>query len=141
MRTSLLLFFAAFNLASCYKNHFYVQQERIDRNFLASSYVHTPDPLQENPPSGQRLVVSWEFPRSTFQKELQICLTIRFWDSTQEICAICPERRRDYSVFFFPDSKKILTYKVEAFTEEGEKVGEWVHQLWAQLITVGQSDS
>jgi hypothetical protein len=139
MKMSLLFF-----LSSCYKNHFYVQQERIDRNFLASSRVNTPDPLQENPPLGQRLVVGWDFPRSTFRKELHLILTIRFWDGTQEVFERCLERRRDYLVFFFPqegEGKKILTYKVQAFTKDGKEVGEWIHQLWTELINVGESDS
>jgi hypothetical protein len=142
MRSRILVLFAACNLVSCYQNHFYVQHETIDRNFLASSHIRTPDPRQEHPPEGQRLLVSWDFPRSIFEKKLKLQLTVRFWDDTQETLAQPIERRRDFAVFFFPNSvdghdKRILTYRVEAVSQSGERVGLWEHPFWTQLIDVG----
>src|SRR5512146_654125 len=81
---------------SCYKNHFYVQQEWIDRSYLASTHVHTPDPRQEHPPSGQQLLVSWDFPRSVFEQKLHLEATIRLWDSTQELIIRPILRKRGY---------------------------------------------
>ncbi len=144
MKNRILLLLAAFNLVSCYKNHFYVQQEWVDRNSLASSHVHTPDPRQEHPPVGQRLLVRWDFPRSLFEKQLQLNLTVRFWDDTQKTIQQPIERKRDFAVFFFPhdEEKKILTYRVEAIGKNGEIVGLWEHQFWTKLIDVGgASDS
>jgi len=143
MKSRILILAAAFNLSSCYKNHFYVQQERIDRDFLASTIVKTPDPRQQNPPSGQQLLVSWNFPRSVFEKGLSLCLSVRFWDDTQETTRQLIQRRRDYAVFFFPSDfegrdKRILTYRVWAVTEKGETVGEWEHPFWTKLIDVGK---
>jgi hypothetical protein len=141
----ILLLFGAFNLASCYKNHFNVQQEWVDRNFLASSHIGTPDPRQEDPPVGQRLLVSWDFPRSIFEKHLELFLTVRFWDDTQETFQQPIERRRDYATFFFPQDseerdRRILTYRVQAISENGEIVGEWDHQFWTKLIDVGNKN-
>jgi len=143
--TSILLLFAGFNLAACYKNHFNVQQEWIDRNFLASSHIRTPDPRQERPPVGQRLLVSWDFPRSIFEKHLLLCLTVRFWDDTQETISQPIERKRDFATFFFPQDsgskdKRILTYRVQAISEKGEIVGAWDHQFWTKLIDVGKDN-
>lgn len=124
-----------------------MQQEWIDRNFLASSHIRTPDPRQENPPVGQRLLVSWEFPRSTFAKELELFLTVRFWDDTQETFSQRMERRRDFTAFFFPSDatggkdRRILTYRVQAIAKTGEIVGEWDHQFWTKLIDVGAKDN
>ena len=145
MKPKILLFLAAINLASCYKNHFNVQQEWIDREHLASSHIRTPDPRQEDPPVGQRLLVSWDFPRSVFEKRLKLHLTVRFWDDTQETICQPIERRRDYAAFFFPQAegdkdRRILTYRVQAITEKGELAGEWEHQFWTRLIDVGQKN-
>lgn len=146
MKIRILFLLAAFNLASCYKNHFNVQQEWIDRNFLASSHIRTPDPRQEHPPVGQRLLVSWDFPRSVFEKHLQLSLTVRFWDDTQETILQPITRKRDFAVFFFPQDsedpdRRILTYQVLAISEKGEIVGSWDHQFWTKLIEVGAKDS
>lgn len=119
-----------------------MQQEWIDKNFLASTYVHTPDPRQENPKVGQRLLVSWDFPRSVFEKKLLLKAIVRFWDGSQQIIEQKIERRRGYEAFFFAkqgqsEDKKILTYLVQAISEQGEIVGFWEHQFWTPLIEVG----
>lgn len=131
---------------SCYKNHFYVQQEWIDRSYLASTHVHTPDPRQEHPPSGQQLLVSWDFPRSVFEQKLHLEATIRLWDSTQELIIRPILRKRGYEVFYFPNDlpgtdKRILTYSIRALSERGEVVGYWEHQFWTKLIDIGKPES
>jgi len=142
MKKKILLFLAACNLSGCYKNHLYVQHETVDRNFLASSHVRTPDPRQQHPPHGQRLLVSWDFPRSVFEKHLTLLMTVRFWDDTQETLSQPIERRRDFAVFYFPNEldgkdKRILTYRVEALDAKGKSAGLWEHQFWTKLIDVG----
>lgn len=119
-----------------------MQQEWIDREFLASSYVGTPDPRQEHPPLGQRLLVSWNFPRSIFEKHLSLSVTVRFWDDTQRTIVEPIERKRDSAVFYFPhdipgSDKRILTYRVQAIAANGELVGHWDHQFWTELIEIG----
>ena len=130
-----------FNLVSCYKNHFYVSEESIDRNFLASSHIGTPDPRQADPPIGQRLLVSWQFPKSVFEKDLELQVTIRFWDDTQKTYLEPINRKRDYTSFFVPHETgkdtRILTYRVQAISKTGEVVGHWDHQFWTKLIDVG----
>ena len=122
-----------------------MQQDWVDRNFLASSWVQTPDPRQENPTLGRRLAVSWDFPRSLFAKDLQLIVIVRFWDNTEETIVQPITRRRDFAVFFFPaaspDEKRILTYQVRAISAEGEVVGKWEHPLWTPLIEVGLSNT
>jgi len=107
--------------------------------------VNTPDPRQEDPKTGERLAVSWEFPRSLFQKKLELHVTIRFWDNTEETFIQPIMRRRDFAVFFFPakiqDKRRILTYQVRAISEEGEIVGSWEHPFWVPLIEIGDSSS
>lgn len=122
-------------LCSCYKNHLYVQQEWVDRDFLASTKINTPDPRQAAPPEGQRLLISWDFPRSLFQEKLILVSTVRFWDNTEECLREPIERKRGYTAYFFP-SAKILTYRVQVFNVEGEAVETWEHHFWTELIDV-----
>lgn len=139
MKWRIPFFFAIFNLASCYKDHFYVGQEQIDRNFLASSHVLTPDPRQEHPPQGERLLVSWDFPGSIFKKQLELQLIVLFWDETQQVIRQPIERKRDFTTFFFPKEKRILTYLVQAVSKEGNIEGKWEHQFWTKLIEIGEA--
>ena len=124
------------SFAGCYKNHLYVQQEWVDRNFLASTHVGTPDPRQANPPEGQRLLIAWDFPRSLFQTGLTIVATIRFWGEEQIVEKLPLARKRGYKAYFFPN-RKILTYRVQVVDAKGAVVEVWNHQFWTELIEVG----
>jgi len=126
-------------LAGCYRGHLYVQQEGVDREFLASSKVGTPDPRQADPPEGQRLLVAWDFPRSLFGDGLQMDVTVRLWDDTQQTIRHDMGRKRDVKAFYFPShekDKRILTYRVEVLTREGKVLETWKHHFWTELIEI-----
>lgn len=119
-----------------------MQQEWVDREWLASSHVPTPDPRQENPPHGQRLLIAWDFPKSLFQQGLTLHVTVRLWDNTQTIYTHPVERKRSFTSFFFPQNKpdtdrRILTYRVQVIDGEGKVMETWNHQFWTELIQVG----
>jgi len=122
-----------------------VQQEWVDANFLASSKVHTPDPRQQDPPVGQRLLIAWDFPKSIFEKTLTLALTVRLWDNTQEVLTQPIERKRDAKAFFFSNAtpgsdRRILTYRVQIFAGDGELVDTWEHHFWTELIDIGRKE-
>lgn len=110
-----------------------MQQEWVDRNFLASSHVNTPDPRQKNPPLGQRLLVAWRFPLNLVNEELQMLLTVRFWDNTEELFTHPIDRSKGTAAFYFSD-RKILTYQIQVVTKEGQVIETWEHQFWTKLI-------
>jgi hypothetical protein len=122
----------------CYKNHLYVQQEWIDVDFLASHKVGTPDPKQEHPPQGQRLIVAWDFPKSLFLRNLTVIATIRLWDHTELDFSLPVERKRDTVAFFVPEDwakgEKILTYRVQIVAADGEIVETWTHHFWTEPV-------
>ncbi len=121
-----------------------MQQEWVDRNFLASSHVGTPDPRQAHPPQGQRILTRWDFPRSLFEKQLTLVLTVRFWDNTQEVLSRPLDRRRDFIAFYFPAAEKerrILTYRLQVLSAEGEVIETWKHQFWTELIDIDLSNA
>lgn len=124
--------------SSCYKDHLYVQQEWVDRTFLASSHVGTPDPRQEHPPLGQRLLVAWRFPLNLVDRKLQMILTVRFWDNTEEVFYRSIERSKSYAAFNFYDDR-ILTYRIQVVDAEGELVETWEHHFWTKLIEINRS--
>ena len=47
-------------LTGCAKTSLSVRQMSVDRSYLASSFVGSPDPMQADPPRGQMLVVDWK---------------------------------------------------------------------------------
>lgn len=128
----------AFLVAGCYRHHLYVQQEWVDKNFLASTHVGTPDPRQAHPPEGQRLLIGWDFPRSIFQKELTLAVSVRFWDDTQKEISYALTKKRGYKAYFFPN-EKILTYRVQVISKEKQVIETWKHHFWTELIKVGES--
>ena len=127
--------------AGCYKNHLYVQQEWVDRNFLASSRVGTPDPRQECPPIGQRLLIAWRFPPYMFDEGLTLVLTVRFWDNTEEVQYLPILHSRSYAAFPFYDGKKILTYRLQVINRNEEVVETWEHHFWTTLIDVDRNSA
>jgi hypothetical protein len=122
-------------LTGCYKNHLYVQQEWFDRNSLASTKINTPDPRQEDPPEGPRLLVCWKFPRELFCEGLSLSLTVRFWDHAEETLIYPLEKARSHHIFPFY-GKKILTYKIDVLTQTGEVIETWEHHFWTKWIEI-----
>lgn len=121
-----------------------MQQEWVDAEFLASSKIGTPDPRQEHPPCGQRLLLAWDFPRSLFDEKLTLVATVRFWDNTQEVLFHPVERRRSYTAYYFPNpepsgDRKILTYQVQVVSSNGTVIETWKHHFWTELIEISSS--
>jgi hypothetical protein len=144
VKRKILLFLSIFFLVTgCYKSHLYVQIENIGKDFLASSYVKTPDYRQQNPPTGQRIIVNWCFPKELYSKDLFIKLTVRFWSNTQVTKNHAILKLFGSKSFFFPSDKKedrILTYRIEVFSKEGNLIETWKHQFWTDLIDVDKED-
>jgi hypothetical protein len=115
-----------------------VQQEWVDRNFLASSHIGTPDPRQERPPTGQRLLVAWRFPLNIIDRQLKMILTVRFWDNSEKAVSLPIFQSKGYTSFNFYD-ERILTYRIQVIDAEGECVETWEHHFWTKLIDIDRS--
>ena len=140
------IYFLILFLSSCYKNHLYVQHDKIDKSYLASSYVNTPDYRQKKPPSGQRIAIGWDFPLSIFKENLSMILTVRFWDNNQDVYNYKIDRKRGYKIYTFQDdsmdkTKKILTYKIDIFNEDGKVIEKWEHQFWKNQIKINKEEN
>jgi len=117
----------------------------MDASYLASTHVNTPDPRQKNPPKGQMLSIAWDFPLSLYRENLTLILTVRFWDNKQDVFVYKIPRKRGYVTYKFQDEagdnfKKILTYKVDIFNEDGSLVDQWKHQFYKELIEINKDE-
>lgn len=143
-RSILILLSAAlslFLLPGCRQYYLSVCQEWVDVRYLASTNVGTPDPRQDHPPIGQKLILDWRIPKEIYKKKPEIVLDLILWDYTARQIRIPIKRRMDFATYrlFNEDYEKtggILTYRAEIVTEDGEIFREWRHQLWINLITV-----
>jgi hypothetical protein len=134
-----LLWVLTLLFAGCIKQSLYVQQESLDVTFLASSRVGTPDPRQDDPPCGQRLLIAWNFARALFEENLTLQITVRFWDTSEEKLSLSIAKKRAQSALFFPmkeERGRILTYQVQVVTEDGQIIETWKHPLWTELIQI-----
>jgi len=113
-----------------------VQQEWVDRNFLASSQVGTPDPRQAHPPEGQRLLVAWRFPKNLVDEGLNLVLTVRYWDNSEEVISRPITQSLSNTAFNFFDGQKILTYRIDVVDRQEVVIETWEHQFWTKLIQI-----
>ena len=138
-------FIALLLFTGCYKNHLYVQVEKVDKDFLASANVGTPDYRLDDPPFGQRINISWWFPKNLYSQELTLYLTVRFWDNTQETKVFNVDKRVGSDSFYFPNKEidknhKIITYRIEVFNSKNDIIEIWKHHFWTDLINVDIDD-
>ncbi|MDN3508192.1 MAG: hypothetical protein P0S94_04655 [Simkaniaceae bacterium] len=124
----LLLLFTA-----CDKYYVDVKKEQISRATLASSYVGSPDPRQQNPPSGEKLMITWRLPKEALKDPLTLKIQIIYTDFEEETKLLPIDSRRGLHIT--PLSKKpILSYKAEIVTLSGKEIESWTHQLFFKLI-------
>lgn len=138
---SSLFFLLLLVCGGCRPYYLTVMQEWVDVRYLASTHVGTPDPRQEHPPMGQKLILDWRIPKEILKKHPEVVLDLILWDYTTRQIRIPIKHGMDFKTYrlFNEEYEKtggILTYKAEIVTEDGEVFREWKHQLWVNLITV-----
>ncbi len=128
-------------LTSCQSKRLYVIKKVLDREFLASSYVKTPDRHKDNPKTGIRLVVYWNLPEELFLTTLpEIRLTVL--KRSHKVDQVTFSLKKKGGHFFYDlvneayeTSGGILTYKAEVLAEK--KILEiWEHQMWVEPINL-----
>jgi hypothetical protein len=128
-----------FLLSGCCRQLITVRTEYLNHQSLASYYVNTPDPQQNCPPAGQRLILKWNLPDCLFEMDdLHLELTMRFGNRKEEKKRIeLVSRNGNYIYTLLNDDffklDGIQTYKVDLIGN-GEVLDEWRHQLWTELI-------
>ena len=144
-KCKILLFFAVLaTLSGCQKYYLSICQEKIGRDYLASTPIKSPDPRQENPPFGQQLIIEWQIPKNLLKEHPLIELQIVYKDY-EEASFIYPISYRTGCVVNsllgedFQKRKGFLSYKADIKTEDGTVFREWKHQFWVKVIRLEES--
>lgn len=131
--------------SGCTGSRLSVQTDFLTDENLASYYVNTPDPLLNCGAVGQRMLISWAFPKAYLQcYNMYILVHIRYRNHEEELLRLENLNSRDLYIFTLLNddyfkTKGILTYKAELFADDVVLV-EWYHQLWVELITLDVKD-
>lgn len=130
-------------LCSCGKSCLTIQTDYLTYKNLASYYVGTPDPRQNVPTVGQRLIISWSVPKAWLSYEnLHLEVTIRFRNREEVVETFYISKTRGTYVFALLNcdyfaKRGILTYKIDLIG--GDCIlEEWRHKIWADLIQINQ---
>lgn len=132
-------------LTSCEETYISAHTDYLSHENLASYVIKTPDPLLNNPPVGQRLIVGWSVPRSYLDLDnLHLVVTIRFRNRTETIENLDILRRKGTFIYPVMDqdyftTRGILTYKIDLMCGE-QVLEEWRHQIWTELINVEREE-
>lgn len=133
------------SFCGCSQRYITAHTSYLNRSQLASYHVETPDPRLNHPLYGQRLYINWKVPHAFLSYEnLRLEIVIRFGDRsvvhhTVYICKSSGIHLFELMEDNYFDRQGILTYKIDLIG--GDVIlEEWRHQLWVDLITVGESD-
>lgn len=138
-----LIFLPFFFLVSCEKYYLTVKREYIDQSVLASTFVGSPDPRQNDPPKGQELIIEWRLAPGALDQKLVLVLKVLYRDYTQETFFYPVDRRRGVVTYYLLNDEHkqrrgFLTYKAEITTLEGAVVHKWQQKLWTDLIAIDE---
>jgi hypothetical protein len=140
MKPFYLLLFAPL-FCSCRESCLTIQTDYLTYKNLASYYVGTPDPRQNVPTVGQRLIIGWAVPKSYLTYEnLHLEVTIRF-RNREEVIEVFPIKKTRGTYVFallncdYFEKRGILTYKIDLIGG-GCILEEWRHKIWTDLITI-----
>lgn len=140
-KRAFFLFFTLLTLlvSGCQKYYLSICLEKIDRDYLSSTYVGSPDPRQENPPFGSQLIIEWQIPQEVLNKHPFIKLQVVYQDYEEAVFQY-PISYKTGTVVnsllgeSFQQKKGFLSYKAEILLEDGSVFRQWEHQFWVQVI-------
>lgn len=131
-------------LTSCLSERLTVHNQYMTADRYASVHVETPDPRKLCPSLGQRLIISWWYPKTYEMEGIELRLWVRynFTDEDYEsFPLVTPKGNYIYSVmddeYFFRGG--ITTYLVQVVRGD-EVIDEWRHVLWEELIISDEID-
>jgi hypothetical protein len=132
--------FLFLSLLGCSKEHLTVYTDYLSIENLASYHVRTPDPSLNNPPLGQRLIISWSLSKKIFNnlENLHIDVIVRFRNREEDKFSIALYKASGTYIYYllnkdYFEKKGILTYKLDLLTN-AILIEKWRHQLWTDPI-------
>ena len=145
MQKLTILLITAVLLSGCQKYYISIAQESVDKDYLASVALSTPDPRQSHPPLGEKLIIEWKVPKEYLTHKPSLHLHVIYKDYTEAFFTYPMHYKMDYAVYNllgeeYQSKKGILTYQAEVRGEQEEPLLDWRHQLWTKLIVVEDED-
>lgn len=132
-------FFLISLLTACSCPFLSVQTDYVTNQSLASYYVGSPDPRTNNPPFGQRLIVTWSIPKSyRTEPNMHLDITIQFRNQESIFVAVPINKLKGTYVYAllnddFIKKQGLLAYKINLVSDNGV-IEEWLHQMWTEII-------
>lgn len=119
----------------------YVQVAKVSVNQanLASTFVRSPDPKQEHPPTGEKLYISFRIPFSLEPSDCHILLSVIYKDLTEEVQTY-PISHRVGALSFslldekFKETKGLFAYQALLVDKDNKVIDKWEHQMWVKVI-------
>ncbi len=145
MKIPYIPFLTCFLLSSCTCNLLTVHTDYVSRDNLASYHVGTPDPLLNNPPIGQRLLISWSLPKAyMYYESLHLEIHLRYRNREEATQTVDLLKNSGMIIFSllneaYFETEGILSYKIDLIGN-GEILEHWQHQIWADLIHFDASE-
>lgn len=129
----------------CEKYYVSIKRDGVDRSKLASTFVGSPDPRQQNPSQGEALIIEWSLPSHLLQQSLTLQLKIIYHDYSEKTLCYPVDRRRGLVVYSLLDDEYyktggFLTYMAEIRGSDGLVLQEWKEHLWVELIPLDDID-
>ena len=145
MQKLTILFITAVFLSGCQKYYISISQERVDKDYLASVALNTPDPRLKNPPLGEKLIIEWKVSKEYLAQKPTLYLHVIYKDYTEAFFTYKMPYKMDYAVYDllgeeYLRKKGILTYQAEVRAPEEKPFLEWRHQLFTKLIVIEDED-
>ncbi len=126
-------------LTACSRSYLSVQKQRVGRSSLASTFVQSPDPLQKDPPAGQRLLVKWRLPSSELAEGLRLQLKVIYKNYSEELYEDPVTSENGLLVYNvlgerYRETGGYLTYRAQIVDSEAQVIKNWQQQLWVEII-------
>lgn len=131
--------------SSCSRYYLTCDKQARNLNYLASSFVKSPDPTPEDQITGEQIVVAWHVPKS-FENKAKCQLFLTYWDYTQDLVEFpIKERLGQYCLENlgqqFDKNKGVIAYKAVLTDPSGEVYQTWEHQLYTKLISISEEET
>lgn len=145
MQKLTILLITAVLFSGCQKYYISIAQESVDKDYLASVALGTPDSRQTHPPLGEKLIIEWKVSKEDLTRKPSLYLHVIYKDYTEAFFTYPMRYKLDYAVYSllgeeYQSKKGILTYQAEVRVAEEEPLLDWRHQLWTKLIVIEEED-
>lgn len=121
-----------FFLCSCSSYYLSINKEKLGKDDLASTYVKSPDPRQDNPPTGDELIINWKIPRNALLGNPSMLLEILYKDFKIRKKILPVKYKRGTHVIRLEDD--VISYRAFIRNQKGEVIQSWQQQLWCDPI-------